>query len=85
MLLRNGQVFSVPYSLLPIISLKPEAGLWIVTRELEVIIKGRNLQKLEEEFSREQVVWVRESETMIDDEKSEVFIAEINIESELPI
>lgn len=83
LLLRSGVVHSIPYSLLPIISLTVNADLIIATNTLEITIKGRNLRILEEALSEEQVVWIKESETEFDDEETEVFVSEISIISEL--
>jgi hypothetical protein len=79
----NGQSLSIPYAMLPIISLNVEAHLLIMAHDIKIIIKGRNMQKLYEVFCGEIVMWVKESETTLDDESEDIYVDSIEIKSDL--
>ena len=80
LLLRDGRTLSIPYAYLPLFILVPNEGLTIKTTQLEVIIKGRGLARLEELLSQERVEWLRESNTEIDPGEKEFFIASIALD-----
>ena len=80
---RDGRVLSVPYAYLPLIVYDPGRDLDIKTGDLDIKIKGRGLHKLADWLSDEKVLWIRESASGIDDEDTEEFISQIDIEGEL--
>lgn len=82
LLLANGEVISVPYAYLPIIKLSSKQELAICTHDLTIVIKGRNLDKVEEWLNEEKILWIRESNTALDSEDTDVFISSIQINSE---
>ena len=75
--LRNGNIYSVPYSLLPVIILINGSELVIKTYGVHITIKGRNLDALEEYLSAENLQFVRENPSRKDDGKEDVFISDI--------
>jgi len=82
--LKNGQSFSVPYALLPILILAPDKSLKVKAQGIEVLVKGRNLHRVEEWMNEEKLLWLKEANTTMDDnEKYEVFIASISVEGDL--
>lgn len=82
--LKNGQSFSVPYALLPILILAPDKSLRIKAQGIEIVVKGRSLHRIEEWMNEEKLLWLKEANTtMDDDEKYEVFIKSIEVEGDL--
>lgn len=75
-------MISVPYAYLPIIKLSSNQELTICTHDLSIVIKGRNLNKIEEWLNEEKVLWVRESNTDVDSEDTDVFVSSIQISGE---
>ncbi|MEO9476824.1 MAG: hypothetical protein ABJG41_14875 [Cyclobacteriaceae bacterium] len=65
--------------MLPIITLTGGTELTISFHETTFIITGRNLEVLEEAFSLEQVIWVAESSSLMDDGSAHVFVENIQI------
>ncbi len=80
LILRSGQKYSIPYSLLPIYALSGGNKITIIAYELLITIEGRNLDAVEESLSKETVLWMKESPSQKDDGQSEVFISNIKIE-----
>ncbi|MDN5215048.1 hypothetical protein QQ020_23405 [Fulvivirgaceae bacterium BMA12] len=80
LILRSGNKYSVPYSLLPILELSGSSELSIMAYGLLITIEGRNLEPVEEYLSNEILVWLKESSSGKDDGKSQVFISNIMIE-----
>lgn len=81
---RDGGIMSVPYALLPLIILEPNKSLKIKAQGIEVVVKGRNLGRVEEWMNEEKLLWLKEANTTMDDnEKYEVFIASISVEGDL--
>lgn len=84
LIMRTGQMVSVPYALLPIVILEADKSLRIKAHDLEITVKGRNLQKVEEWLNEEKILWLREAGTDFDDkEEYDVFIQSIGVEGEL--
>jgi len=79
---RNGQMISIPYSLLPIFILQENSRLLIKSHDFEITLTGRSLDRLYESFCEELVLYVRESPSGTDDGKSSVFISKIEIEGD---
>ena len=79
LILRSGHSHSIPYAVLPIISLLENEELRISAYELLVVIKGRNLAPLEKHLSDERIRWMRESAAGHDDGSSEIFISTIQL------
>ena len=77
--LRSGEVYSVPYSLLPVFMLLGGKELIIKTYGVHISIKGRNLAPIEEYLSDEMLLWIKESASGKDDGKSNVFVSDILI------
>ena len=82
-LLTDGQVFSMPYAYLPVYHLTTEQDLVIKTSDVEILIRGRGLNLLEELLSMEQVVGLHEATTSIDDYQHDIFVSKIEIEGRL--
>lgn len=81
---RDGGVMSIPYALLPLIILEADKSLKLKAHGLEVLVKGRNLHRVEEWLNEEKLLWLKEANTTMDDnEKYEVFIASILVEGDL--
>lgn len=74
---------SIPYAYLPVIVHTPGRDLKLKTGEIEVTLTGRGLDKLEGWLNEEKVIWIRESNTGIDDSKDDVFVSGITVEGEL--
>jgi len=83
LLLRNGSIFSLPYAHLPVIIYEPDSDLKIRTREVEVTITGRGLDKLHHWLNEESVLWIKESASGADTEDTDVFVSGISIDGEL--
>lgn len=77
--LRSGEVFSFPYSLLPIFNLNAGKELTIMAYELHISIMGRNLGVVEDNLTKERITWLRESLSQKDDGEGSVFIGSITI------
>ncbi|MDF1864398.1 MAG: hypothetical protein P1U70_06170 [Saprospiraceae bacterium] len=77
LIFRTGQIVSIPYAYLPIIINTPGRDLQIKMNDLEVVITGRGLNFLEEWLNEEKVLWIKESNTSIDEGKGEVYISNI--------
>lgn len=76
---RCGKIWSVPYSLLPVLILLEGKELVIKTYGVHVVIEGRNLAVIEEYLSNEMLLWVKESASGKDDGKSNVFVSDIQV------
>lgn len=85
LLLRTGQFVSIPYAHLPVVILDHEGQIRILTKDWTILVEGRGLKPLEEYFSNEQVRWIKESPSGIDEEEQEEFINRISIQGELDI
>lgn len=83
--LRGGSIFSIPYAHLPVIIYDPDRDLKIRTREVEVTITGRGLDKLHHWLNEETVLWIKESASGADTEEMDVFVSGISIEGELTV
>ena len=81
-MLRTGQSYSVPYALLPLISLDNEQVLYIFCNDLKVIVHGRNLRELESHLHEERLVWMKEAPTQSDTGEGDVFISGIEVINE---
>lgn len=79
-ILRSGETWSIPYSLLPVYRLKDGRQILIITHDLTITIDGRNLSDIEEYLSKEHITWLKESPSGKDNNTSEVFISGIQIE-----
>ncbi|NQZ79084.1 MAG: hypothetical protein HRT61_23645 [Ekhidna sp.] len=77
--LRNGNTVSISYSQLPTFSLVEGTTLYIVAHELEIEISGRNLVPLLEDLNAEEVIFMRESYSQVDDLMLDTFIERIVI------
>lgn len=81
---RSGQSISVPYALLPLIILEADKSLRLKAHGVEVLVKGRNLYRIEEWLNEEKLIWIKEAQTDMDDnEKYEVFIQSIEAGGDL--
>ena len=78
--LKSGEIYSLPYSLLPAYILTSEGQLVVRAYGLIATITGRNMMALEEYFNAERILWIRESATGLATGASPIFIA--NIEKE---
>jgi hypothetical protein len=83
LLFRDGRVISIPYAYLPVIIFDPARNLLIKTTDVEITIKGRTLNTLADWLSEEKVIWIKESESGVDDQGSEVFVSDIQIDGDL--
>lgn len=79
LILRTGRIYSVSYSLLPVFILLEGKELIIKTYGVHVIIKGRNLDPIEEYLSNEMLIWIKESMSGKDGGKTNAFVSEILI------
>lgn len=80
LILRSGDIYSIPYSLLPIYKLSGGKKITIMAYDLIITLKGRNLKPVEDCLSKETVIWIKESPSQSDDGQSDVFISDIDIE-----
>ncbi|MBO6516060.1 MAG: hypothetical protein JJ975_05880 [Bacteroidia bacterium] len=80
---KNGIPLCVPYALLPLVTMDAQSNLLIVSHDLKITIKGRNMKKLYDAFGGEAVMWIKESDTEMDDESEDVFVQTIIIASKL--
>ncbi|MEP1782124.1 hypothetical protein [Reichenbachiella sp.] len=80
LVLRSGEVYSVPYSLLPVFMLLGGKELIIKAYGVHVTIKGRNLNPIEEYLSNEMLLWIKESPSGKDDGKINVYVSDILIQ-----
>jgi len=78
-ILNNGQLFSISYSTLPTFILIDNTRLYIQAYELQISIEGRGLSNLEHYLTLEQVRWMSESRSTIDDPKNELHIRKIKL------
>ncbi|MEM9297179.1 MAG: hypothetical protein AAGA64_02220 [Bacteroidota bacterium] len=78
--LKSGEIYSLPYSLLPAYILTSEGQLVVRAYGLIATITGRNMMALEEYFNAERILWIRESATGLDTGESHIFIDNIDIE-----
>ncbi len=80
-LLTHGglEVYSVPYSLLPLFVLSENKVLKIITHDIQATLYGRNLDVIEEALSDGNLKWVKQSPGK-DDGISQVFIERIEIQ-----
>lgn len=78
-ILRDGEVFYMPYSLQPIIRFFPEKGIIIKMMDDQILIEGRNLIELLDMLGNQKVKWIRESSTGKSDGSDEPFIKNITI------
>lgn len=79
MYLKDGRIFSVPYAFLPLIDFIPDEALTLKTSELDIVITGRSLEILCDQFNEEKVLWIKESPSGTDTEDDPVFIASIKV------
>ncbi|MEP0296509.1 MAG: hypothetical protein ABJE13_16625 [Reichenbachiella sp.] len=77
---REGQVYSVPYSLLPVFVLSEGKELRVIAHDIEATISGRNLDVIEDYLSGGQLLWLKESPSGKDDGVSQVFIQRMDIQ-----
>ena len=77
---RQGMVYSISYSLLPVFILSENKELVIKTHDIQATIHGRNLAVLEDYLSEEQCIWIKESPSGKDDGSANVFIERMDIE-----
>nr|WKN34374.1 hypothetical protein K4G66_18520 [Tunicatimonas sp. TK19036] len=80
LILRSGESYSLPYSLLPIYIFTDRGDLLIKSYGILITIQGRNLKPIEEALSNETLLWVKESPSGQDSGDGFVFIADIHIE-----
>ena len=76
---RELEVYSVPYSLLPLLVLSENKVLKIITHDIQATLYGRNLDVIEEALSEGHLKWVKESPGK-DDGISQVYINRIDIQ-----
>lgn len=79
----DGRKISIPYASLPIIILDSEKNLTLRTHGIEVLIRGRGLDIVEQMLSEERVTMIMESNLSVDDNQTDVFIENINAEGKL--
>lgn len=79
MKLKTGRQVSIPYASLPVIDYLPEGILKILSPGVDIVIKGRNLNLIAQALINDQVIWIKESLTGIDDQMEDLFVAEIRI------
>ena len=77
---RGLDVYSVPYSWLPLFVLSENKVLKIITHDIEATLYGRNLDVIEEALSMGHLIWIKESPSGKDDAVSQVFIEHIDIQ-----
>lgn len=82
LILKSGTRHSVPYSLLPIYTLKAGNELEIAAYGLSITIKGRNLMPIYKSLSDENLLWMKESPSGKDDHETDCYISEIKISAE---
>lgn len=70
---------SIPYATLPLLTYDPNGVLLIKSGEISIEIHGRGLVKLTDWFSEEKVLWIKESNSGIDDESEAIFIRQIAV------
>lgn len=78
-ILRDGEVFYMPYSLQPIIRYFPDKGIIIKMMDEQILIEGRNLSELLDMLGNQKVKWIKESSTGKSDSSDEPFIKNITI------
>lgn len=74
---RSGDIYAIPYALLPVLILSDNTTLTIRTHGIQIVVTGRNLSVIEEHLSNDMLLWITESPSGIDDEESPVFIKDI--------
>lgn len=79
----DGRVISIPYAYLPVFILVPDQSLTIRTNNMEIIITGRNLQKLEALLSQERIEWIKENNNRVPVEEEQLFISKIEVDGNL--
>jgi len=77
LILRSGERYSLPYSILPIVILTEEQDLQIKSHGIYITLKGRNLAAIEEYLFSESLLWVKEANTKLDSGEAYVFVSEI--------
>lgn len=82
LLFRDGRVISMPYAHLPVFDYDPVGMLKIQTSEINVMIKGRALNKLLDWFNEQKVLWIKESASGIDGGEEAIFIQSIELQDE---
>ncbi|MDO5970299.1 hypothetical protein Q4Q35_10825 [Flavivirga aquimarina] len=82
LILRSGNEYSIPYSLLPIYKLSGGKKLDIIAYDLVITISGRNLAPVKKYLAKESLIWMKESPSGKDDGQSETFISNIEIKGE---
>lgn len=83
LILRDGEVFYMPYSLQPIIRYYPDKGIIIKLMDEHLLIEGRNLTDLLDLLGNQKIKWIKESATGKDDSSDEPFVKNIVI-TEIP-
>lgn len=75
-LTRYGRSYTVKYAHLPHV-IHQGAELFIILYDLQILITGRGLETIDEAIANAELLWVKESSSGKDDEKSTVFIETI--------
>ena len=73
-----GRSYAIKYALLPHIVLEGSL-LMIILPDLQVRIKGRNLDVVYGHIGRSELIWIKQSPSGKDDGVSQVFISEIQV------
>ena len=82
LLFRNGKEVSIPYAFLPIFTLTSDQQIQIATHDIEIKVNGRGLHKICDYLNEEKILWIKESNTKIDDEELDVYVSDISISGE---
>ena len=83
LILRNGSIYSLPYSLLPYYILTSSKDLVIKAYDIFIMVKGTNLDLILEHLSQERLIFLKESPSGINNGiSSNVFVENITIEGE---
>ncbi len=75
-LTRYGRSYTVKYAHLPHV-VHEGSELFIILYDLQILITGRGLEVIDDAMANSELLWVKESPSGKDDEKSSVFIEEI--------
>jgi len=79
LILRSGEEYTIPYSLLPVYVLSG-GTIKIMAYELLITIKGRNLNQIRNVLKKETLIWLKESPSQQDDGQANVFISDIIVQ-----
>ncbi len=80
LIMRTGNEYSIPYSLLPVFVLSGGGQITIKAHELLISIEGRNLRPIRNYLKEQTLLWLKESPSGKDDGQTSVFISNILIE-----